>query len=365
MNDLADDRFSLRQLPLVPRLVLSLFLLSAGLGYFSALVQLHFQGAVAGSHLPGPDETVTTYHGRQGTSQIERLLVSDESKPFNGSGSMRAAFTTRSGGWSRNIREKAKELNLNPTDAASLQRARSELRKERDGEREAVLAWIRSDADPKKAYDEDGFVLPPALAGHLITPKYLNDDTKTVKVQSILTDRCVRCHSESTGGAASNFPLDSFERVRGYCEVEVAGGGMSLPKLAQTTHVHLLGFAMLYGLSGLILSFTSYPGWLRFLLAPLPLLAQLVDISFWWLGRIDPIFARGIVYTGGIVAAGFGLQIVLSLFNMFGGKGRLILVLLLIGAVLAGFQLDLRVIEPYLSNEKMGGSTVQPDGAAE
>ena len=31
-------------------------------------------------------------------SQFERLLVTDESKPFNGSGSMRAAFTTRSAG---------------------------------------------------------------------------------------------------------------------------------------------------------------------------------------------------------------------------------------------------------------------------
>jgi hypothetical protein len=365
MNDLRDDRFSLRQLPLVPRLVLSLFLLSAGLGYFSALVQLHFQGAVAGSHLPGPEETVATYHGRQGLSQIERLLVSDESKPFNGSGSMRAAFTTRSGGWPRNIREKAKELNLNPGEATSLQKARSELRQERDGEREAVLAWIRSDADRKKAYDEDGFALPPTLAGHPITPKYVNDDTKTVKVQSILTDRCARCHSESTGGPASNFPLDSFERVKEYCEVETVGGGMSLPKLAQTTHVHLLGFALLYGMSGLILSFTSYPGWLRFLLAPLPLLAQLADISCWWLARIDPVFAKAIVYTGGIVAAGFGLQIVLSLFNMFGRKGRLVLAILFLGAVLACLQLDLRVIEPYLSNEKLGGTTVAPSGVVE
>ena len=80
---------------------------------------------------------------------------------------------------------------------------------------------------------------------------------------------------------------------------------------------------------------------------------------------MDPIFAKGIVYTGGIVAAGFGLQIVLSLINMFGGKGRLVLLLLFLGAVLAFLQLDLRVIEPYLSNEKLGGTTVSPSGALE
>jgi hypothetical protein len=55
---------------------------------------------------------------------------------------------------------------------------------------------------------------------------------------------------------------------------------VSLKKLAQTTHVHLLGFGLLYGLTGLILTFTSYPGWLRGLLGPLPLVAQVGDIGF-------------------------------------------------------------------------------------
>ena len=143
MNDPNDNRLLLRQLPVAPRLVMALFLLSAGLGYFSALVQLHFQGAAAGNHLPGPDETVATYHGHGGESQLERLLTSDESKPFNGSGSMRAAFTTRSGGWVRALKQKCKELNRDAKEPEALQQASAELCRERDGERKAVLAWIR------------------------------------------------------------------------------------------------------------------------------------------------------------------------------------------------------------------------------
>jgi hypothetical protein len=364
MNDPNDNRFLLRQLPVAPRLVMALFLLSAGLGYFSALVQLHFQGAAAGNHLPGPDETVAIYHGHAGSGQLERLLTSDESKPFNGSGSMRAAFTTRSGGWVRALKQKCKELNRDANEPEALQQASAELCRERDGERKAVLAWIRADSERKKSYDDDSFALPADLAGQAITPKYVSEDTKTIKIQSIFTDRCVRCHSESTGGNASNFPLDSFEHLREYCEAEPAGGGMSLPKLAQTTHVHLLGFAMLYGLSGVIFSLTSYPGWLRFVLAPLPLLAQLVDISFWWLARIDPIFAKGIIYTGGVVATAFGLQIVLSLFNLFGRRGKMILVLVLLGGALAAAEIDMRVIEPYLSNERTSGA-VAPSPAVD
>jgi hypothetical protein len=356
--------FVLRNLPLAPRFVITIFLISVGLGYFSALVQLHFQGASAGTHLPSADDAVGTYHGRNGISQIERLLITDESKAFNGSGSMRKAFTVKSGGWPGAIKQKARELKLDPKDPAALRHARSALYGERDGERQALLAWIRTEKGQQKAYDEDSFALPAALTGHPITPKYLDADTKTVKIQSILTDRCVRCHAEGEGSSAANFPLDTFERVKGYFEVEMAGGGMSLPKLAQTTHVHLLGFAMLYGLTGLIFSFTSYPAWMRFLIAPLPLVAQIADISCWWLARVDPIYAKAVVVTGGIVALGLGLQILLSLLNMFGRKGKIILVLLMLAAGLVARELDIRVIEPFLINERGAATSSETAGSA-
>jgi hypothetical protein len=65
--------------------------------------------------------------------------------------------------------------------------------------------------------------------------------------------------------------------------------------------------------------------------------AQVVDISFWWLARLEapygPEFARSIVISGGVVAVGLCLQIVLSLFSLFGKAGKLVLVLLLVGAL--------------------------------
>src|SRR5262245_40016052 len=42
MSD-TSPRFVLRNLTLAPRLVIAIFLVSVGVGYFSALVQLHFQ----------------------------------------------------------------------------------------------------------------------------------------------------------------------------------------------------------------------------------------------------------------------------------------------------------------------------------
>ena len=134
----------------------------------------------------------------------------------------------------------------------------------------------------------------------------------------------------------------------------------SLRKLAQSTHVHLLGFGMLYGLTGLIFSLTSYPKWLRLVLAPFPLIMQVIDIACWWLARLPDSqygvqFAHAIPVTGGLVAVGLVIHILFSTFNLFGTKGRLVLVVLFgAGAALACMLLS-TVVQPYLAAELLGG----------
>jgi hypothetical protein len=176
----------------------------------------------------------------------------------------------------------------------------------------------------------------------------------SAKIKSILDARCARCHSENVGGAGAQYPLDKYEDIEPYTKAE-GPTGKSLRKLALSTHVHLLAFSILYSLTGLILAFSSYPGLLRVILCPLPLLAQLVDISFWWLARLDapvgPQFADLIRYSGAVVAVGLGLHIVLSLFNLFGVRGKLVLVLLIAGAIGGGYVAKERVIDPYLAGE--------------
>jgi hypothetical protein len=350
--EMPHDRLVLRNLPLPTRLVIAAFLVSVSIGYFSALVQLHFQHAKPGKALPDADDAAAVFHGLTGMSQLERLLVMDNGKPFNGSGSMRQAFTSKSAGWKSAIKQRAKDKKI------GLPQAEQELRSERDGERLALLEWLRSGVE-RQPFEDNGFVGSASLASHPISSEFIDsgpDGVMRVKIASIVSDRCTRCHSESASSAASKFPLETWEQIHEYCEVGTNGNGMSVKKLAQTTHVHLLGFAMLYGLTGLAVSLTSYPGWIRAVVGILPLVAQVVDISFWWLARVDPVYAQGIAVTGSIVAGSLFLQIGLSLMNMFGKCGKVVLVLALIAGAVGSYAVKERMIDPYLAQEELSAT---------
>src|SRR5262249_12978703 len=273
-------------------------------------------------------------------SQLERVLTAEESKVFNGSGTMRPAFTFKSAGWARAIKGK---------NRAEVQK----LRDERDGERLALIDWIRKGAN-KEAYENDSYPLPEELATHPITAEFLEaagDGPPVVKIQSLVSKRCVRCHAPGKG-VPGEFPLDTYDDLSVYCEKEV-GAGMSLTKLAQSTHVHLLGFCMLFCMTGVIFSLTSYPGWIRGALAPFTLVAQVVDISFWWLGRADPLLAQAIMVTGALVGLGLLVHILGSLFDMFGKAGRAVILILLLAALAAGVLANTQVVGPYLERERM------------
>jgi hypothetical protein len=125
--------------------------------------------------------------------------------------------------------------------------------------------------------------------------------------------------------------------------------------LTQSTHAHLLSFSVLFCLTGLIFSLTQYPKAIRLVGAPIVLVAQVCDISCWWLARIPgpgPYFAMAILATGGIVGTGLALQIVASLWDMYGRKGRKVVALVFLAGAVGFAVLYLQVIRPALEAEK-------------
>ena len=373
------------------RLIAATFLCSVGIGYVSAMVNLHFQEASPGNLLPGPDDVVRVYHGSKHPNQLLRLLEAPEGLPFNGSGSMRSAFTRKknpgaikTGGAEMLAHLKEAGFDVSPPELKGKMEEFAVTWLEL--ERLTLIAWIEA-GFPESAYQEDSFEVPKNIATqfdalreaflrqvgqlkhkgeppaektidpqglHFCDTLKIHEGKMTGQIKTILDERCARCHAP--GKSVGSYPLSKFEHVQVYLEEDLgAEHGKSLAKLALTTHVHLLGFAVLYGLTGLIFALLPYPAWLRIILAPAPLILQVFDISFWWLARLDapmgPIFAKGIMATGGLVAMSLGGQIVLGLWGLFPGKARYLVVAALALAGIFGLGGKVLVVDPYLAKE--------------
>jgi hypothetical protein len=365
-------RFTLRQLPLPAKLVITLFLLTVGLGYSSAMVQLHFQHTQRdGNALPGSMDPVEIFAGKKWVtreeaeksrpvSKLEKLVMG----PTEGiltAATMAPAFFMRDECPDRDNNYKRLVKDATPEEKAKLDA-------EREGERVALQLWIKLPDDRRRAaYEADSLTPLASEAPKDITPLFLHAGGSAIKVKSILTTRCVECHQE--GGRKSEFPLDRYENLAKYMQ---APAGYVIPegeegawcpserqiskeKLAQSTHAHLLSFAMLFTLTGLVFAFTSYPAIVRGILGPLVLLAQVADISCWWLARLDGpgiYFAWAIVGTGSLVGLGLIAQIVLSSFNMYGPKGKVVVAGIFLGLLAAAGLTYVEVIKPELQAEK-------------
>jgi hypothetical protein len=362
MAEPAPTRRTIRDLPFAARVTIAAFLISVGFGYFAALVQLHVQQAKPGQILPGEHEVIDVYHGPEHpVSTLERLINNPETDSFSSSGSMRAAFTTRSAGWAVQKRKAAGDLTGLDDQAKKkrLAEAEAKLRKERDGEAAILIHWITEGKMDEKAYDDDKYPLPNPLPESMkdtqLSEEWVDKDEASgvqyVRIAGILDKRCVRCHQE--GREAGFAPLNQIDFLKAYADPE--HGGMPLRKLAQTTHVHLLGFSMLYGLTGLIFACSGWPAFLRLIISPLALAAQVVDISFWWLARMHGSdgenFAKCIRFSGAVVGGALALQIVLGLFSLFGWTGRVVLVLLMVAAGAGGYYVYDWAIAPYLAEQ--------------
>ncbi len=351
-----NPHFRLRQLPFPAKLVVTAFLLSVGLGYFSAMVQLHMKhSARDGNPLPGPKDVIEVFAGLKAYDPdaemlcacMDRLIAGDIDADDVTKDNMAPAFKIQSAKWDEARGRNPEQVNL-----------------ERDGERQAMLAWVRlKDLVLKKASYEDGldglFPLPNELKTTAITKKYV-DEKHNLKIRLLINDRCQRCHKEQVPD------LGDYDKIAAFANPpsqEVIAGKWvrsdkqtSFEKLTQSTHAHLLTFSILFGLTGIVFAFTSFPAWVRCIVAPVVLIAQVADVSCWWLARIPapygPNFALAIMGTGAVVGIGLSMHIVLSLWNMYDTRGKAVVMLLLFGGALGFGYLGFKVIKPALDDEE-------------
>lgn len=379
-------RYTLRDLPLPAKLVLTTFLISVGLGYFWAMAQIHFKHATPGNPMPTVADLVARFSGvpwpaeprpvEDPTKQAEKVadvaatavgvsvpavkiktLVDNRCavchnpngdkddaplQTYEGiakylakttnhpKGQLYTVLTGARRSWSGKSMVKAFfEKSPGWEDLTPDQRKAEEPK--REVEHQAMLAWAEAGA-PKNAYENNAFPLPAD-----IKVADLPENLRTTAAAPVA----------ATKGPAAKPKVDKW--------AEAKSRQLSVDALTQSTHAHLLSFSLLWAATGLIFAFTSYPTLLRVVISPLVLIAQVADVACWWLARLEgigPFFALAIMGTGAIVGLGLMAQIVLSIWNMYGPKGKAIILLLFAtGGGLFGMAY-LKVVEPQLEAER-------------
>ena len=234
---------------------------------------------------------------------VEGKMLKVITGPMNkwGKESMVKAFYENSEGWKKLI----------------TQRPEAQVRSERAEERHALIAWLEAGA-PRDTYDNNEFEVP------------------TARVKGAMTKEFV------VGNQDPPKPVATIRQI-------------DVDSLVQSTHAHMLTFALLWTFTGLIFAFTSYPLKLRIVLAPIVLVAQVADVLCWWLARlpdVGPYFAALILATGAIVGLGLTSQLLLSMFNMFKGKARIALLIVCLMGLAGLGTVYVKYAAPELNIEK-------------
>lgn len=347
----APVRLTLRDLPLPAKLVISTFLISVGIGYLSAMVQLHLKhSSKDGNPLPTRSDVIEHFSGLKPydpdaepqKSLVEDLISGPTDEPDVSKTNMAPAFFAKSKGFQKAIDADGKD----------------KVEKQREAERQAMLAWLQIDEAAKKAtYNDDAFELPDDFEADQVTADFV--DGQTLKIRSLFDARCQNCHNAQAPELGDFAALEPYVVAPSPDLIDgkwiKSNKQTSVEALTQSTHAHLLSFSMLFALTGLTFAFTSYPGFFRAIIGPIVLIAQMADIACWWLARVPdygPYFAQGIMVTGAIVGIGLTVQIVGSLFNMYGWFGKAVLVLLAVAFAAAIGTVGTKVIVPALEAQK-------------
>lgn len=136
-------------------------------------------------------------------------------------------------------------------------------------------------------------------------------------IAPILNRDCIMCHTPSINPSLPN--LTTYEGVS-----EVAhGGGATIPTLIRVSHIHLFGIAFILFFIGKIFLLCEINVYVKRVAMVVPFAAMLLDVLSWFITKSIPEFAYVVIASGALMGISMGMQILLSIYQMwfFSGKG--------------------------------------------
>lgn len=132
------------------------------------------------------------------------------------------------------------------------------------------------------------------------------------KVEPILQNNCIMCHS-----AESGMPIPHFTSYAEVVRLTETDTGATIPALVRVSHIHLFGIAFILFFVGRIFILCEIQVWLKRVMVAIPFICLLGDILSWYLTKIIPGFAYMVIAAGALMGVSFGMQILISLYQMW------------------------------------------------
>ncbi len=131
------------------------------------------------------------------------------------------------------------------------------------------------------------------------------------KIAPILDRDCILCHTPRINPSLPD--LTHYVTVS-----EVAHtGGATIPALVRVSHIHLFGIAFILFFIGKIFLLCDINVYVKRVAVVIPFAAMLVDVVSWFITKSTPSFGYVVVFSGALMGLSMGLQILLSIYQMW------------------------------------------------
>lgn len=132
-------------------------------------------------------------------------------------------------------------------------------------------------------------------------------------IRKIMDESCVMCHN-----GASGLPIPDFTQFDVVASKAETDTGASFSSLARVSHIHLFGISFIFMFVGLIFSLAAgVPKYLKAGVIVMPYIFLLLDISSWWLTKLNPNFAWLVIIGGGAMGLSFAFMWIVSMYEMW------------------------------------------------
>lgn len=161
-------------------------------------------------------------------------------------------------------------------------------------------------------------VLIDWLKGDRISEDYDSLDLGDLAPAEIIASDCLSCHSRQSTGedAYPQLVLDYFDDVRAIAySRDIRPVGVEV--LAASTHTHAISLAVLALAAGGLLLLTGWPRGLANTLVLLMGAGLALDISGWWVARLNGAVVPLIVVGGFVFAVAVGLSLLLVIADLW------------------------------------------------